>query len=97
LLKASFIPPAAIRELRELQRCRTTLVRERSEEANRLQQVLESANLKLAVVASDILGVSGRQMLEAIVAGEEDLLVLAEFAKRRLRARLDQAEHPRDQ
>ena len=90
LLKASFIPPAAIRELRELQRYRTTLVRERSEETNRLQKVLESASLKLAVVASDILGVSGRQMLEAIVAGEEDPAVLAEFAKRRLRAKLDQ-------
>lgn len=90
LLKASFIPPAAIRELRELLRYRTTLVGERSQELNRLQKVLESANIKLAVVASDILGVSGRQMLEALAAGEEDPAVLAEFAKRRMRAKLDQ-------
>lgn len=92
LLKPSFIPPAAIRELRELQRYRTTLVRERSAETNRLQKVLESANLKLGVVASDILGVSGRQMLEAIAAGEEDPAVLADFAKRRLRAKLEQLQ-----
>jgi transposase len=90
LLKASFIPPAAVRELRELLRYRKTLVGERSQEINRLQKVLESANIKLTSVASDILGVSGRQMLEALAAGEEDPVVLAEFAKRRLRAKLDQ-------
>lgn len=90
LLKASFIPPAAIRELRALTRYRKTLVGERSQEINRLQKVLESANIKLAVVASDILGVSGRQMLEALAAGEDDPAVLAEFAKRSLRAKLDQ-------
>lgn len=90
LLKASFIPPAAIRELRELTRYRKTLVGERSQEINRLQKVLESANIKLAVVASDILGVSGRQMLEALAAGEDDPEVLAAFAKRRLRAKLEQ-------
>jgi len=90
LLKASFIPPAAIREVREVLRHRKTLVGERSQEINRLQKVLESANIKLAVVASDILGVSGRQMLEALADGEDDPAVLAGFAKRRLRAKLDQ-------
>ena len=90
LLKASFIPPAAIREVREVLRYRKTLVGERSQEINRLQKVLESANIKLAVVASDILGVSGRQMLEALANGEDDPAVLAGFAKRRLRAKLDQ-------
>lgn len=89
LLNASFIPPAAIRELREVTRYRTTLVRERSQEINRLQKVLESANIKLAAVATNILGVSGRQMLEALAAGEDDPAVLAEFAQRKLRAKLD--------
>src|SRR5262245_34062609 len=72
LLRASFIPPAPIRELREVLRYRTTLVRARAQEVNRLQQVLESANLKLAAVATDVLGGSGRQMLEALARGEED-------------------------
>ena len=88
LLRASFVPPAAIRELRELLRYRKALVRERTQEVNRLQKVLESANLKLAAVATDVLGVSGRQMLEAIARGEDDPAVLAELAKRRLRAKL---------
>jgi transposase len=87
LLRASFIPPAPIRALRELLRYRTTLVRERTQEVNRLQKVLESANLKLAAVASDVLGVSGRQMLEAIARGEDDPEALAERAKGRLRAK----------
>jgi transposase len=88
LLRASFIPPAAIRALREVLRYRTTLVRERAQEVNRLQKVLESANLKLAAVASDVLGVRGRQMLEAIARGEDDPEALAERAKGRLRAKL---------
>src|SRR6185437_12907490 len=70
LLKASFIPPQPIRELRELTRYRKTLVQERAQEANRLHKVLESANVKLAVVATDILGTSGRDMLAAMLAGE---------------------------
>jgi transposase len=66
LLRASFIPPAAIRRLRELTRERKALVQERTQVANRLQKVLESANIKLAGVASDVLGASGRDMLAAI-------------------------------
>ena len=88
LLRASFIPPAPIRALREVLRYRKTLVRERAQEVNRLQKVLESANLKLAAVATDVLGVSGRQMLEAIARGEDDPAALAELARRRLRAKL---------
>lgn len=88
LLRPSFIPPAAIRALRDLLRYRTTLVRQRAQEANRLQKVLEGANIKLAAVATDVLGVSGRAMLEAIVRGQEDAEVLAALAQRRLRAKL---------
>jgi len=88
LLRPSFIPPAAIRALREVVRYRATLVRQRAQEINRLQKVLEGANIKLAAVATDILGVSGRAMLEAIVQGEEDAEVLAELAHGRLRAKL---------
>jgi transposase len=69
LLKASFVPPALIRQLRELMRYRKTLVHDRTQEANRLQKVLESANVKLASVASDVLGVSGRRMSPATCWG----------------------------
>ena len=88
LLKASFIPPQPIRELRELTRYRKTLVQERTQEVNRLQKVLEGANLKLAAVASDVLGKSGREMLDAIIAGTQDAEVLADLARGRLRAKL---------
>ena len=88
LLKASFIPPAAIRELRELTRYRKTLVQERAQEVNRLHKVLETANLKLTVVATDVLGVSGRAMLAALLAGQDDPEALAELARGRLRAKL---------
>jgi transposase len=88
LLTASFIPPEPIRALRELTRYRKTLVQERAQEVNRLHTVLESANLKLAVVATDVLGTSGRDMLAAILAGEEDPAALAELARGRLRAKL---------
>ena len=71
LLKASFIPPPPLRELRELTRQRTQLVGERLAVANRIQKVLEDANIQLGSVASDVRGVSGRDMLEAIIAGEE--------------------------
>jgi transposase len=89
LLKASFIPPAVIRELREMMRYRKSLVRDRAQEINRLHKVLESANIKLAAVATDILGVSGRLMLEALGTGEEDPDVLAEMARGRLREKLE--------
>lgn len=72
LLKASCIPPQPIRELRELTRSRKTLVHERTQEVNRLQKVLEGAHIKLAAVASEVLGKSGRDMLEAMVGGEQD-------------------------
>ncbi len=88
LLQASFIPPKPTRELRELTRYRKTLVRERNQEVNRLQKVLEGANLKLAVVATDVLGKSGRDMLEAVVAGEQDAETLVALARGRLRAKL---------
>jgi transposase len=71
LLSASFIPPQPIRELREVTRYRKQLVYERTQYANRLQKVLESANIKLAAVASSVLGVSGRAMLDALIAGEQ--------------------------
>src|SRR5919201_2318220 len=88
LLQPSFIPPAPIRELRELTRYRKTLVQARTDEVNRLQKTLEGANLKLAAVATSVLGVSGRAMLEALLGGEQDPLVLAELARGKLRAKL---------
>lgn len=92
LLRASFIPPAPQRELRELTRYRTTLVRERAAEVNRIQKVLEGANIKLAGVASDVLGASGQAMLRALIAGETDPGVLAALAKGRLRAKRELLE-----
>ncbi len=85
LLRNSFVPDRPQREVRELTRYRTSLVQERSAEVNRLQKVLEGANIKLAAVASNVLGVSGRAMLEALVAGIEDATVLADLARGRLR------------
>jgi transposase len=87
LLRASFIPPAAQRELRDLTRHRSSLVAERARIVNRLQKVLEDTNIKLAAVVSDIAGVSARAMLEALLAGERDAAVLAQLAKGRLRAK----------
>jgi transposase len=92
LLQASFIPPVGQRELRELTRYRTTFIRERARLVNRVQKVLESANIKLASVASDVLGVSGRAMLEAIIAGEASPAAMAELAKGRLREKRVQLE-----
>jgi transposase len=87
LLRASFIPPQPQRDLRDLTRQRTNLVRDRATVVNRLQKVLEWSNIKLASVATDMLGVSARNMLEAIVAGESDPQVLAELAQGRLRSK----------
>ena len=81
LLKASFIPPPEIRELRELTRYRESLVREQTAVANRIQKVIESANIKLAQVASDALGVSGRAILWALARGETDPVKLASLAR----------------
>lgn len=88
LLKASFIPPKPIRELRELTRYRKTLIQERTQEVNRLQKLLEGANIKLAAVASDVLGKSGRDMLEALIGGEQRPEVLAELARGVLRKKI---------
>ena len=80
LIRSSFVPPAAIQELRDLTRTRKQLVREISQHSLRIQKVLEDANLKLGSVLSDVLGRSGRAMLEAIIAGESDPQRLAELA-----------------
>src|SRR5262245_30885607 len=89
LLKASFVPPP-IRELRDLTRQRSQLVGERTAVANRIHKVLEDANVKLASVASDVLGASGRAMLEALIAGVSDPAQLADLARKRLRAKIPQ-------
>src|SRR5215813_9606448 len=88
LLRPSFIPPPPIRVLRDLTRYRKSLVELRTQEIHRIHKVLETANLKLGAVASNIVGVSGRRMLRAIEAGEVDPAVLAELAKGRLREKL---------
>jgi transposase len=88
LLRPSFIPPQPIRVLRALTRYRKSLIALRTQEINRLHTVLETANLKLGTVASNVVGVSGRRMLRAVAAGEADPTVLAEFAKGRLRDKL---------
>ena len=85
LLKASFIPPFEIRELRELTRCRQTLVKEQATLAKRLQRLLEGANIKLGQAASDILVVSGRMMLKQLAEGETDARKLASLARGRLK------------
>jgi transposase len=94
LLRGSFVPPAPQRELRELTRYRAVLVRERAREVNRLQKTLEGTNLKLASVATDILGVSGRAILEAVAAGESEAAVLAGLARGRLREKRAELERP---
>lgn len=92
LLKSSFIPPAPQRELREVVRYRTHLRAERVREAHRVQKVLEDANVKLSSVATDVLGVSGREMLSAIIAGQTDPHALADLAKGRLRRKIADLE-----
>ncbi|MDQ6743658.1 MAG: IS110 family transposase [Candidatus Dormibacteraeota bacterium] len=88
LLRPSFIPPPPISDLRELTRYRKTLVQERTDEVNRLHKLLESANLKLASVASDVMGVSGRLILAALAGGQDDPEALAALAKGLLRKKL---------
>jgi transposase len=92
LLRASFVPERPQRELRELTRYRTSLIRERAAERNRLQKTLEGAGIKLGDVASDVLGRSGRQMLEALVGGATDPAVMADLARGQLRTKLPQLE-----
>lgn len=88
LLKASFVPPPAIRELRDLTRYRVQQVNDRSQEVNRLCKVLEDAGVKLTSVVTDVMGASGRAMVQALVAGTTDPVVLAELARGALRKKL---------
>jgi transposase len=88
LLRGSFVPPPPQREVRELTRQRRQLVHSKASVANRIQKVLEDANIKVGSVATDVLGVSGRDMLRALVAGEEDAQKLAELARGKLRAKM---------
>jgi transposase len=88
MLRPSFVPPPAIRRLRDLTRYRADLVGVRTAEKQRVEKLLEDAQIKLSVVASDIFGVSGRAMLAALIAGERDPKALAQLARTRLRAKL---------
>jgi transposase len=92
LLRPSFIPPADQREVRELTRYRTSLIEERSRTINRLQKTLEDTNIKLASVASDLMGKSAREMLAALLTGEENSFVLAQLARGKMRAKRDVLE-----
>ena len=88
LLKASFIPPEPQRDLRDLTRYRKVLIQERVREVNRLHKLLESANIKLTSVAKDVMGVSGRAMLKALLEGRTDPEMLAQLARGKLRKKL---------
>ena len=88
LLRGSFVPPPVIRDLRDLTRYRKRLIEDRVREALRVQKVLEGAGVKLSSVASDAIGVSGRAMIDALIAGERDPAALAELARGRLRAKI---------
>jgi transposase len=88
LLRNSFVPPREIRELRDLTRYRTQVIRQRAQECNRIQKLLEDCNIKLASVATDILGASGRDMLQALGAGVDSPGTLANLARGRLRDKI---------
>jgi transposase len=90
LLKASYIPDRNQRELRELVRYRRSIIEERARQHNRIQKVLEGANIKLGSVVSDVMGVSARDMLNAIAEGEEDPETLANFARRTMKKKKDE-------
>lgn len=90
LLKRSFVPPLPQRELRDLTRTRASLLQDKSRVANRLQKVLEDANIKLGNVASDVLGVSGREMLRALIEGKQSPAQMADLARKRLRLKIPQ-------
>src|SRR6476646_7393715 len=92
LLKASYIPNRNQRELRELVRYRRSIIEERARQINRIQKVLEGANIKLGSVVSDIMGVSAKEMLRAIADGEEDPEKLASFARRTLKKKKEELE-----
>ena len=88
LLRGSFIPPRPIQQLRDLTRYRKKLIEERTREVQRIQKLLEDAGIKLDSVVTDVLGKSGRQMLEALIAGQRDPVVLAEMARTRMRPKI---------
>ncbi|MBP1949905.1 transposase [Virgibacillus litoralis] len=90
LLRASFIPDRNQRELRELVRYRRSIIEERARQHNRIQKVLEGANIKLGSVVSDVMGVSARDMLRAIAEGENDPEKLANFARRTMKKKKDE-------
>ena len=92
LLRASFIPGRDERELRELVRYRRTVIEQRAHDVQRIQKVLEGANIKLSDVASDIMGASGRAMLERLIEGEDDPVALSQLAQKGLRKKLDQLQ-----
>lgn len=92
LLRGSFVPPAAIRDLRDLTRYRKRLIQAHTSECQRVQKTLEDAGIKLDSVASDVLGVSGRAMLKALVAGERDPQVLAELSQGKLRKKIPELQ-----
>lgn len=92
LLKASFVPEKPQRDMRDLTRYRTKMVQERAREVNRVQKLLEGANIKLASVATDVLGVSGRLMLKALIEGNVDEKEMAEMAKGRMRSKIPELE-----
>jgi len=92
LLKASFVPPRPFRDLRDLTRFRKQLINDRVREVNRLHKVLQDCGVKLSSVATDVMGVSGRAMIEALIHGTTDPEVLADLAKGRLRKKLPQLQ-----
>ena len=92
LLKGSFVPPRAVRDLRDLTRHRAQLSGERTRVVNRIHKLLQDTNIKLGAVASDILGKSGRAMLQALLGGNTDSNQMAELAKGKLRAKIPQLQ-----
>jgi transposase len=92
LLRASYVPEAQQRNLRDMVRYRTKLVQDRSSEVNRVQKVLEDANIKLASVVSDVMGVSSREMLMQLMAGQDDPAVMAQLARGRMRDKIAELE-----
>lgn len=92
MLRPSFVPPKEIRRLRDLTRYRVDLVTEQTREKNRVEKLLEDAGIKLSVVASDIFGVSGRAMMEALIAGQRDPRHLAQLARARMRVKIPQLQ-----
>jgi transposase len=92
VIRPSFVPPPPIRRLRDLTRYRAALVSDRTGEKNRVEKLLEDAHIKLSVVATDVFGVSGRDMMNQMIAGQRDPKVLAQLARRRMRSKISQLE-----